>query len=203
MWDTYYFEKLLLGKGCQWLAGIDEVGRGALAGPVVSAAVILNPAQPIDGIKDSKVLTPLQRNLLAEKIKETALAVSVGVADQFEVDRVNILQATIKSMVRAVQGLPIRPDWLLIDALELSELDTRQMAIIDGDARSVSIAAASIVAKVTRDAFMVACGEKYPLYKFASNKGYGSAEHLQALTLHGPCELHRKTFRGVKENLKE
>lgn len=203
MWDNYSLERLLLKKGFQLIAGIDEVGRGALAGPVISAAVVLDPQKPIPGIKDSKLLTPLQRNLLAKRIKEEAIAFSLGVSSESEIDQINIFRATKRSMVRAVEALQPNPDVLLIDALHLKEIALPQIKIIKGDLLSASIAAASILAKVTRDDFMVSCGLKHPQYHFSSNKGYGSRAHLNALALYGPCDLHRKTFRGVRETLEK
>jgi len=199
MWDNYSLERLLWADGFRQLAGVDEVGRGALAGPVVTAAVILDPARPIPGVTDSKALTPLQRNFLAQRIKQEAIAYALGVSDPAEVDRVNVLQATIRAMTRAVQGLPLPPDVVLIDALYLPEIPLPQIKIIKGDWLSASIGAASIVAKVARDAWMVEHSPCYPPYQFHSNKGYGSRRHLQAIERYGPCEIHRKTFQGVRE----
>ncbi|MBI1745990.1 MAG: ribonuclease HII [Acidobacteria bacterium] len=203
MWDNFSLERLLWAEGFLLLAGIDEVGRGALAGPVFSAAVILRPKAQIPGITDSKALTPLQRSLLAKQIKEKARAFALGISDHAEVDRVNVLQATIGSMTRAVQALSLSPDVLLIDALYLPQVALPQIKITKGDYLSASVGAASIVAKVARDEWMVRCSPSYPQYGFHSNKGYGSRQHLEALDRYGPCELHRKTFHGVKETLKK
>ncbi len=201
MWDNYCLERLLLKRGYRLIAGLDEVGRGALAGPVFSAAVVLDPFRPIAGITDSKLLTPLQRNLLATEIKANAVAFSLGIATESEIDRINILQATIQSMIRAIQTLSIGPELLLLDAVHISSLAIPQISLVKGDYLSASIGAASIIAKVARDEFMNVCSQKHPLYNFSSNKGYGTREHLEAIALYGPCELHRRTFGGVKESL--
>lgn len=203
MWDNYSLERVLAADGYRFFAGVDEVGRGALAGPVFSAAVILDLSRPISGVTDSKALTPLQRNLLANQIKEQAVAFALGISDQVEVDRVNVLQATIRSMIRAVQALNTPPKLLLIDALYLPQLPIAQIKLIKGDYLSASIGAASIVAKVARDEWMTRRSPSYPQYDFHSNKGYGSRKHLEALNRYGPCELHRKTFHGVKETLRK
>lgn len=189
-------ENQLREKGYVYIAGIDEAGRGPLAGPVVAGAVILQPDTDlvIPGIDDSKKLTALRRAKLLEEIKEKAIAWSVGIADVETIDRINILQATKQAMKMAVDGLKVQPQVLMVDAVELPEISLPQQPLIHGDALSVSIAAASIVAKETRDAMMVAMDELYPEYGFASNKGYGSAQHIAALRQYGPCPIHRRTF---------
>ena len=189
-------ENELHGQGFLYIAGIDEAGRGPLAGPVVAGAVILPPEEDLvlPGVNDSKKLTHLQRARLLEEIKEKALAWAVGIADVETIDRMNILEATKLAMQQAVEKLDPAPQILLIDALRLPRLKQPQRAIIKGDALSVSIAAASIVAKETRDAMMIALDTVYPEYGFASNKGYGSAKHIEAIRQYGPSPVHRRTF---------
>lgn len=176
------------------ICGIDEVGRGPLAGPVVAGAVILPPDCRILYLNDSKKLTEHRRELLYDEIMEKAVAVGIGVVGQEMIDEINILQATYEAMRQAVGKLSVRPDVLLNDAVTIPGLLQEQIPIIKGDAKSLSIAAASVVAKVTRDRMMEALDEKYPAYHFASNKGYGSAAHMAALREYGPCPLHRRTF---------
>lgn len=176
------------------VCGIDEVGRGPLAGPVVAGAVILPTDCQILYLNDSKKLTERRRELLYDEIMEKAVSVGIGVVSQERIDEINILQATYEAMRQAVEKLIPSPDVLLNDAVTIPGLDKKQVPIIKGDAKSLSIAAASVVAKVTRDRMMVALDEKYPGYGFASNKGYGSAAHIAALKSLGPCEIHRRTF---------
>jgi ribonuclease HII len=198
-----YFERMYYGQGYQRIAGLDEVGRGPLAGPVVAAAVIL----PKDGIEeelfDSKRISSEKREDLYEIILSKSLAVGIGSVGQEEIDLLNILQATLKAMVLAIGTLAIRPDFLLIDGLQGLRLSIPQKPIRKGDQLSNSIAAASIVAKVTRDRMMLEYHQRYPQYNFAKHKGYGTKEHRKAIERFGICELHRKTFRGVKEYLLE
>lgn len=176
------------------LCGIDEVGRGPLAGPVVAGAVILPKDCQILYLNDSKKLTARRRELLYDEIMEKAVAVGIGVVSQEVIDDINILQATYEAMRQAVGKLSVQPDILLNDAVTIPGLPQKQVPIIKGDAKSLSIAAASVVAKVTRDRMMEALDAKYPEYGFASNKGYGSAAHMAALREYGPCPLHRRTF---------
>ncbi len=176
------------------VCGIDEVGRGPLAGPVVAGAVILPEDCQILYLNDSKKLTERRRELLYEEIMEKAVTVGLGVVSQERIDEINILQATYEAMREAVGKLDPQPEILLNDAVTIPGLAQRQVPIIKGDAKSQSIAAASVVAKVTRDHMMIALDEKYPQYGFASNKGYGSAAHMAALREYGPCPLHRRTF---------
>ena len=176
------------------LCGIDEVGRGPLAGPVVAGAVILPKDCQILYLNDSKKLTARRRELLYDEIMEKAVAVGIGVVSREVIDDMNILQATYEAMRQAVGKLSVRPDILLNDAVTIPGLSQKQVPIIKGDAKSLSIAAASVVAKVTRDRMMEALDAKYPVYGFASNKGYGSAAHMAALREYGPCPLHRRTF---------
>lgn len=186
-------------RGFTRVAGIDEAGRGPLAGPVVSAAVILPPNVSSPLILDSKQLKPSQREEAYEFILSCALSVGVGLVDAQTIDTLNIYRATKLSMVRAVEDLTVSPDYLLVDAMALPEVDIPQVQLIKGDRRSFSIAAASIVAKVTRDRVMDTYADEYPQYAFESHKGYATDEHKTALARHGPCPIHRKSFRGVKE----
>jgi ribonuclease HII len=196
-----YFERMYYGRGYQRIAGVDEVGRGPLAGPVVAAAVIL----PKDGIGqklfDSKKISSKKRENLYERILSEALGVGIGIIGQEEIDLLNIFQATLKAMALAVENLPISPDFILIDGPHGLKLPIPQKPIKKGDQLSNSIAAASIMAKVTRDRMMLEWHQKYPQYNFAKHKGYGTKEHRQAIEKFGVSELHRKTFRGVKEYL--
>ena len=184
-----------------FLCGIDEVGRGPLAGPVVAGAVILPGDCEILYLNDSKKLSEKKRELLYDEIMEKAVAVGIGAVSPEKIDEINILQATYEAMRIAISKLSIRPDLLLNDAVTIPAVDIPQVPIIKGDAKSVSIAAASIIAKVTRDRMMVQYEELYPGYEFASNKGYGSARHIAALKELGPCPIHRRSF--IKNFVKE
>jgi ribonuclease HII len=179
-----------------YIAGVDEVGRGPLCGPVVTAAMILPKDCDILYINDSKKLSEKRREELYPEIMEKAVAVGIGSCSPAEIDELNILNATKKAMRDAVLSLKPLPDCVFVDAVTIPDLPMRQIPIIKGDAKSVSIAAASIIAKVTRDRLMLEYDEKYPGYGFASNKGYGTAEHIKALKTLGPCEIHRKSFIG-------
>lgn len=194
--SLYYFEDDLGRRGYRLVAGLDEAGRGPLAGPVVAACVVLRPGERIPGIDDSKKLTEKKRDELVRIICECALDFGVGVAGPREIDRINILEATKLAMRLAVEDLKAPPDFLLIDALAL-ELDIPQKPLIKGDARSASIAAASIIAKTTRDRIMLGLHAEYPEYGFDRHKGYGCQSHMDAIRKHGPCPVHRKSFRGV------
>jgi ribonuclease HII len=191
-------ERELRLAGFRWIAGIDEVGRGSLAGPVVAAAVILPERHRIRGLRDSKVLPRARREALYEQILDRATAVGVGCMEVEVIDRINILQATKLAMREALGRLTQPPDHLVIDALSLPQVDLPQRPIIDGDAISASIAAASIVAKVTRDRICAEFDVRYPAYGFARNKGYGTRRHLDALLEEGPCEWHRRSFAPVR-----
>lgn len=192
------FEDLARELGFQFIAGVDEVGRGCLAGPVVAAACILDPSKPVpDGLNDSKKLTTKKRDEISAELQSNALAFAVGSVEADEIDRINILEATKKAMLLAVSSLQPAADYLLIDALQLKLSPLAQKAIIKGDSISYSIAAASVLAKTYRDKLMTDYDEHYPQYGFSGHKGYGAAVHLAALKKHGPCPLHRKTFRGV------
>jgi ribonuclease HII len=194
MWT---FETKAAGLGFRAVAGVDEAGRGPLAGPVVSAAVILPPGFQGRGITDSKKLSPVKREKLLRIIREEALAVSTGFATPEEIDALNILKASLLSMQRAVAGLAVQPDYLLVDGLFTIDAAMAQEAVVKGDSRSLSIAAASIVAKVTRDAVMMDLHARYPGYGFDRHKGYPTKAHREALERLGPSPVHRQSFRGV------
>ncbi|HEX2141586.1 MAG TPA: ribonuclease HII [Candidatus Limnocylindria bacterium] len=191
-------ERELRLAGYRRIAGIDEVGRGSLAGPVVAAAVILPERPRLKGLRDSKVLGRARREALYEQILDRAEAVGVGCVEVEVIDRINILQATKLAMRQAIQRLPGAPDHLVIDALSLREVELPQRPIIDGDAICASIAAASIVAKVTRDRICAELDEVFPAYGFARNKGYGTRRHYDALMAEGPCEWHRRSFAPIR-----
>ena len=188
------FEKELRKNGYRLIGGIDEVGRGPLAGPVVTAAVILPEDCAIAGINDSKKLTAGKREELSAQIKEKAVAYSFGSASPVEIDEINILQATYRAMRRAIEGLKIKPDFLLADAVTIPRIEIPQKGIVHGDAKSITIGAASIIAKVERDAMMSEYEKVFGGYGFERNKGYGSAEHISALKELGPCPIHRRSF---------
>jgi len=181
------------------VAGVDEAGRGPLAGPVVAAAVILDEIHPIAGLADSKKLSAARRERLYDEIRAKALCCCIAQASVEEIERLNILQATLLAMQRAVAGLRLRPGLVLVDGNRLPLLDMRAEAIVKGDAKVAAISAASILAKVTRDRGLLTLDQRYPQYGFARHKGYGTTEHLQALRLHGPCPEHRRGFAPVAQ----
>ncbi len=183
------------------VAGVDEAGRGPLAGPVVAAAVMLDEQQPIAGLADSKTLSAAQRETVYDAVLARALCVGVGVAEVEEIDRLNILQATLLAMQRAVAALRLRPSLVRVDGNRLPMLPMRAEAVVRGDATDAAIAAASIVAKVTRDRHMDALHTAYPAYGFDRHRGYGTAQHLQALRIYGPSPVHRRSFAPVGELL--
>ncbi len=187
------FENELYENGIKYIAGIDEVGRGPLVGPVVTAAVILPRDFYDERINDSKKLTEKKRELLYDVIMENAVSVGIGISSEDVIDEINILEATKKAMIEAVNNLSVKPEHLLIDAVKLN-IDIPQTSIIKGDAKSESIAAASIVAKVTRDRMMVELDKKHPEYDFKHNKGYGTKKHIEAIEKYGILKEHRKTF---------
>ncbi|MBZ4210182.1 MAG: ribonuclease HII [Rhodoferax sp.] len=184
------------------VAGVDEAGRGPLAGPVVAAAVILDDCQLIKGLADSKTLTALRREKLFDEIRAKALCCSIAEASVEEIEQLNILQATLLAMRRAVDGLRLKPVKVLVDGNRLPLLDVMGEAIVKGDSLVPAISAASILAKVQRDRWCVEYDRQFPQYGFAKHKGYGTAEHLEALRLHGACPQHRKTFRPVAEAMR-
>lgn len=197
--NLYQYEEQLEDLGIKYIAGVDEVGRGPLAGPVVVAAVILPLNLRIKGINDSKKLSLKKRNELYKIILNEALAVNVSFIDERVIDEINIYEATKKGMLEAISGLKIKPEHVLIDAMPLRELAIAHTSIIHGDALSASIGAASIIAKVTRDEYMDKMDIKYPNYGFKHHKGYCTKEHLEALEKYGPCEIHRKSFAPLKK----
>ncbi len=192
------YERLARRRGWLRIAGLDEAGRGSLFGPVVAAAVVLNPKRRIVGLDDSKKLAPVRRQELAERIREHALAWAVAEIDASRIDAWNIYQASCQAMMAAVARLSISPDYLLIDAIAL-DLPIEQKSLVHGDARSISIAAASILAKVERDRQMAEWDQVYPQYGLAQNKGYGTPEHLEALRIYGPTPRHRFSYSPVRE----
>ena len=188
-------EEKLYEEGSTFICGIDEAGRGPLAGPVVVSAVIMPKDSMIEGVNDSKKVSEKKREKLYDEITSSAIAWGVGIIDQKEIDEINILQATKKALTMAVQSLEVKPDLILVDALrDIDTLGIPYQSIIKGDAKCYSIAAASIIAKVTRDRIMRQWDEIYPQYGFEKHKGYGTAAHIAAIKEYGPCVLHRKTF---------
>lgn len=200
--DLLVFERELYDKGIKFIAGVDEVGRGPLFGPVVAAAVILKKDYNLKGLTDSKKLTEKKRNEFYEIIKKDAVAIGIGIIDEKKIDEVNIYEATKLAMKEAINNLKIKPEHILIDAMPL-ELDIPTTSIIKGDSKSESIAAASVIAKVTRDSMMYEMDKKYPLYGFGSHKGYPTKKHIEALKEYGIIEGYRRTFTPVKDLIKE
>ncbi|MFQ5465102.1 MAG: ribonuclease HII [Thermodesulfobacteriota bacterium] len=192
------FEREAQNSGYTAIAGVDEAGRGPLAGPVVAAAVIFRDPPADSAIDDSKKLSPGKREVLAAEIFSTAESVGVGLVWPEEIDRLNIHRGALLAMAKAVEDLSLRPDFLLIDGIFEIPSATPQRAVKSGDSLSVSIAAASIIAKTTRDRLMAGYHERWPLYGFDAHKGYPTKAHREALRVHGPCPIHRRTFRGVE-----
>jgi ribonuclease HII len=190
----YWYECRARSRGYHSIAGIDEAGRGPLAGPVVAAAVIMPPGYQHREINDSKKLSRKKREMLYEVIQKDAVSVGVGVSEVRVIDTINILQATILAMKEAVLGLSVKPDCLLIDGLNRIDINLPQETIVRGDQKSISIAAASIIAKVSRDRLMDMYHRQFPMYNFLKNKGYGTREHLKAISQYGRCKLHRRSF---------
>jgi ribonuclease HII len=197
---TKDFEPFVYPKA-NLIAGVDEVGRGPLVGAVVTAAVILDPNNPIVGLTDSKKLSEKKRNVLFDEIKEKAVAWSLGRCEPEEIDELNILQATMVAMQRAVADLSVQPDFVLIDGNKIPQLPMAAQAVVKGDLRVAEISAASIIAKVTRDREMEVLDAQFPQYGFAKHKGYPTKAHFEALDLHGAIEQHRKSFKPVKRIL--
>jgi ribonuclease HII len=198
---TFRFEKKLREQGFTLIAGVDEVGRGALCGPVVAAAVVFRIRPPIRGINDSKLLTPERREKLKPKILKSCVSWGVGVVSAEEIDRLNIYHASLKAMKMALDQLEPPPDFVLIDGRTVKGVFSPNLCLIHGDARCISIAAASIVAKVTRDHLMKSYASMYPVYDWMSNKGYSCPQHFKALREHGPTSFHRRSFRPIYEEL--
>lgn len=195
--DLYKYEKELWDNGINNIAGVDEVGRGPLIGPVVTACVILPHDFKLEGLNDSKKLSEKKREEYYDYIIENALSVSVGMMDEKVIDDVNIYEATKLAMYQAINNSKIKPDHVLIDAMKLEELDIPSTSIIKGDAKSISIAAASVIAKVTRDRMMIELDEKYPMYGFKSHKGYPTKKHVEAIEKYGLIDGYRKTFKPI------
>lgn len=200
--DPLFFERSARASGFTCIAGLDEAGRGPLAGCVVAAAVVLPEGLLVPGLTDSKQVPEQERERLFEVIRRQAICYGIGIVDERTIDAVNILQATIIAMERALQALSPQPDYLLLDAITLPRVPLPQKPLIKGDCRSHSIAAASILAKVTRDRLMLELHEQFPQYNFQKHKGYGTKEHLSLIQEHGPCDAHRKTFNPIARMLK-
>lgn len=198
--DLYAYEEALIKEGCTYIAGVDEVGRGPLAGGVLACACILDLSKPIEGINDSKKLSEKKRRILNQVIKDQAIDYAFGYVDELEIDRINIYQASKLAMKKAVLALKVKPDHLLIDAMTI-DVEIGQTPIIKGDALSVSIGAASILAKVKRDQMMVEFNQTYPGYGFDRHKGYPTKFHIQQLNRLKPCPIHRKSYQPVKDAL--
>lgn len=198
MWS---YEKEYWSQGVRWIAGVDEAGRGPLAGPVVAAAVILPDDFDAMGLNDSKQLTAEQREELRERILKNAISIGVGIVDVEYIDRYNILQATYEAMRQAIRECHLEPELLLLDAVKLPGIHTDQISIIKGDATSHSIAAASVMAKTTRDRLMIDYSKLYPEYGFEEHKGYSAPRHYEALDRYGPCPIHRRSFQPIADRL--
>ena len=196
--DTYMYERELREKGITLIAGVDEVGRGPLVGPVVTACVILPEKFDLEGLTDSKKLSEKKREELYKKIEEQALGIGIGIVDNEEIDNINILNATKKAMKMAIDNCNVRPEHVLIDAVKL-DIDIPTTSIIKGDLKSITISAASVIAKVTRDHMLYELDKKYPMYDFKHNKGYPTKKHIEASMEYGIIKEHRKSFSPVKE----
>lgn len=200
--DNYKYEKELLKKGITLIAGVDEVGRGPLVGPVVAACCILPEKFNLEGLTDSKKLNEKKRNYFYEEIKKQAISYGIGIIDEKKIDEVNIYEATKLAMIEAIKNMDIKPEHILIDAMPL-ELDIPTTSIIKGDLKSITISAASVLAKVTRDRMLLELDKKYPMYDFKNNKGYPTKKHLAALSKYGIIAEHRKSYGPVKKYLDE
>lgn len=200
--NLYQYEEALYQKGLTLIAGVDEAGRGPLAGPVIAAAVILKKGAKLPHVNDSKQLTEKQRAIALEEIKQHALAIGIGMCSVEEIDQINIYRAARQAMISAIQQLKIKPEYLLIDAMPIV-IDIPTEAIIKGDQKSISIAAASIVAKYTRDQYMLEMDQLFPQYGFKNHKGYATKEHLAMIEKHGFTPIHRKTYEPMKSMLKK
>jgi ribonuclease HII len=201
-YDMYKYERELGKRGYEFICGVDESGRGPLAGPLFVAAVILPLGKKYKYINDSKLLNEKKRKLAYEEVVTNALSISVSVATVDEIDKYNIYQSTKMKMINSIKTLEIKPDFVLIDAMNIEEIQNK-LSLIKGDRKSISIAAASVVAKVKRDEYMLHLDEKYPMYNFQKNKGYPTKEHKMLLKQFGPCNEHRKSFKPVKDLLLE
>ena len=200
MEDLYIYERNLLQKGYEKIGGIDEVGRGPLVGPVVAACVILPKNYQLEGLTDSKKLSEKKREKFYDILRQDAIAIGIGVVSEKKIDEINIYEATKLAMQEAIKNLKVEPDYLLIDAMKL-ETSIPSTSIIKGDAKSLSIAAASVIAKVTRDRMLIELDKKYPMYDFKHNKGYPTKKHLEAIKKYGIIAEHRRTYEPVREYL--
>lgn len=200
--DNYLYERELRQKGIDLIAGVDEVGRGPLVGPVVTACVILPEKFDLDGLTDSKKMSEKKRNELFIKIKEQALSIGIGIIDEKKIDEVNIYEATKLAMKQAISNCHIKPEHVLIDAMPL-DIDIPSTSIIKGDLKSITISAASVIAKVTRDAMLYELDKKYPMYSFKDNKGYPTKKHLEAIDRYGIIDEHRRSYGPVKNYLEK
>ena len=196
--DTYMYERELREKGIKLIAGVDEVGRGPLVGPVVTACVILPEKFDLEGLTDSKKLSEKKREILYKEIEEQALGIGIGIVDNEEIDRINILNATKKAMKMAINNCKVKPEHVLIDAVKL-DIDIPTTSIIKGDLKSITISAASVIAKVTRDHMLYELDKKYPMYDFKHNKGYPTKKHIEAIKEYGIIKEHRRSYSPVKE----
>lgn len=201
--DLYQFEHKLWNQGVNYVAGVDEVGRGPLIGPVVTACVILPHDFVLEGLTDSKKLTEKKREEYYQYIMDHAVSVSVGLKDEKVIDEVNIYEATKLAMYEAIEKSEVKPEHVLIDAMKLENLEMPSTSIIKGDAKSISIAAASVIAKVTRDRMMIELDQKYPMYEFKSHKGYPTKKHIEAIEKYGLIEGYRKTFKPISTMLEK
>jgi len=199
--DTYSLERSLRQKGYQLIAGLDEVGRGPLAGPVVAACVILQENCDNSSFVDSKTINAKNRSRLYKELKQNGAQISVGVVSEADIDRLNILQASLLAMKKAILTMPVQPDFLLVDGNQPVPISIPQQSLVKGESKSASIAAASIVAKVVRDEMMDQYHLQYPKYNFQKNRGYPTLEHRNAIKIYGPCAIHRQSFKCVKEFL--
>lgn len=196
--DTYMYERELRKKGINLIAGVDEVGRGPLVGPVVTACVILPEKFDLEGLTDSKKLNEKKREILYKEIEKQALGIGIGIVDNEEIDKINILNATKKAMKMAINNCNVRPEHVLIDAVKL-DIDIPTTSIIKGDLKSITISAASVIAKVTRDHMLYELDKKYPMYDFKHNKGYPTKKHIEAIMEYGIIKEHRRSYSPVKE----
>ena len=197
--DTYFLERCLRQKGYSWIAGLDEVGRGPLAGPVVAAAVILRENCDNSCFVDSKPINAQKRSRLYDQLRNNGAIIGVGIVSETEIDRLNILQASLLAMKKAVLTMPAQPDFLLVDGNQSVQMTIPQQTLVKGETKSSSVAAASIVAKVVRDDLMDQYHLQYPQYNFQQNRGYPTREHREAILVYGPCAIHRQSFKGVRD----
>jgi len=201
--DTYFLERCLRQKGYSWIAGLDEVGRGPLAGPVVAAAVILRDDCDNSCFVDSKTINAEKRARLYDELRNNGAIIGLGIVSEAEIDRINILQASLLAMKKAVLTMPAQPDFLLVDGNQSVQMTIPQQTLVKGETKSSSVAAASIVAKVVRDDLMDQYHLQYPQYNFQQNRGYPTREHREALRVYGPCVIHRQSFKGVRDYIPE